>query len=77
MTERIRTPVLIRKRVREIYGDECANSADPRFKHMNFKEVHHITPRSEDGTDEFSNLILLCFRCHQFTHELMEKKVTR
>ncbi|MDJ0796020.1 MAG: HNH endonuclease [Calothrix sp. MO_167.B12] len=27
-------------------------------------QVHHIIPRSQGGTNELSNLIVLCGRCH-------------
>jgi len=63
-----------RRRVLEIYGNECANKGDPRIKHT-FKRrltFHHIVFQSEGGTDEKSNLIPLCRKCHDFTHELAE-----
>lgn len=28
--------------------------------------VHHITPRADGGTDDPSNLITLCHKCHDF-----------
>lgn len=31
-------------------------------------EVHHKTPRIEGGTDEFDNLITLCYGCHNYLH---------
>src|SRR3989339_243751 len=31
-------------------------------------QVHHITPRSNGGTDTFYNLITLCERCHKDLH---------
>ena len=30
--------------------------------------VHHVTPRSQGGTNELSNLICLCFTCHSIVH---------
>jgi predicted restriction endonuclease len=29
-----------------------------------YSETHHIQPRSEDGPDEFENMIVLCSNCH-------------
>lgn len=31
--------------------------------------VHHICRRSQGGTNELSNLLGLCFVCHQWIHE--------
>lgn len=31
-------------------------------------EVHHIRPLAEGGTNEFTNLICLCHRCHARIH---------
>ena len=33
-----------------------------------FFEVHHIKPRSEGGTDDSANLIILCPNCHRDQH---------
>lgn len=33
------------------------------------KQVHHIVPVSENGTDEHTNLILLCSFCHTTVHQ--------
>ena len=32
------------------------------------EEVHHIRPLAEGGTNDFSNLISLCHRCHAKVH---------
>lgn len=32
-------------------------------------QVHHITPVSDGGTDEYTNLILLCYECHKTVHQ--------
>jgi 5-methylcytosine-specific restriction endonuclease McrA len=32
--------------------------------------VHHITPRSEGGTDDPENLITLCDECHSRIHKI-------
>ena len=30
---------------------------------------HHIKRRSQGGSDEASNLLVVCARCHQFIHD--------
>jgi 5-methylcytosine-specific restriction endonuclease McrA len=35
---------------------------------QNHLQVHHIIPRSKGGSDDPSNLITLCNRCHQSKH---------
>jgi len=35
-------------------------------------EVHHITPRSEGGSDDYENLIALCRSCHGARHASKE-----
>ncbi len=32
------------------------------------EEVHHIKPLAEGGTNDFTNLISLCHRCHHRIH---------
>jgi hypothetical protein len=41
------------------------------YKHL---EVHHIIPRRKGGTDEASNLITLCVRCHRKKHPENQRK---
>lgn len=31
-------------------------------------DVHHIVPRGQGGSDQMSNLVLLCRRCHEAAH---------
>lgn len=35
--------------------------------HQGF-EYHHLIPRSQGGSDEVSNIVLLCRECHQQEH---------
>lgn len=54
MDKVIRTTVLNRdKRICQTCGKRAVSP-----------QVHHITPRRQGGTDELSNLITLCGRCH-------------
>ena len=38
--------------------------------------LHHIIPRDEGGTDESSNLIILCPKCHKRRHIEMSGVIT-
>lgn len=53
----IRSKVLLRDHFR---CQECNY-----FKHL---EVHHIIPRSKCGSDDLTNLVTLCQRCHAKKH---------
>lgn len=44
------------------------------YKHL---EVHHIIPKSKGGTDEPSNLITLCQRCHGKKHGFAHRENKR
>jgi hypothetical protein len=37
------------------------------------KNVHHIIPKSENGTSDFENLALLDIELHQWIHQLIQK----
>lgn len=40
-------------------------------------DVHHIVPRGQGGSNQFTNLILLCRQCHDAAHgETMAPRVT-
>jgi len=39
-------------------------------------EIHHILPPSMGGTDDESNLVLLCRNCHAIAHYEINKKGT-
>lgn len=43
----------------------CVEVDDGEFSKM---QIHHITPVSEGGNDDKSNLITLCFNCHKDLH---------
>ena len=40
--------------------EQCGNKA---------ADIHHITFRSQGGTDEIENLIALCRKCHNMAHD--------
>ena len=40
----------------------------PGCGHTRFLEVHHVVPRARGGTNELSNLRVLCSACHRFHH---------
>ena len=39
---------------------------DKRFRNKQDINAHHITPRANGGSDDFSNLVTLCNECHDF-----------
>ncbi|PID79027.1 hypothetical protein CSB20_12165 [bacterium DOLZORAL124_64_63] len=41
----------------------------PGCSHTRFLEIHHITPRSQGGTNAEENLTTLCSACHQRAHD--------
>jgi hypothetical protein len=41
----------------------------PGCRSTHFLEVHHVTPRSQGGSNLAENLVTLCSRCHAFVHE--------
>jgi 5-methylcytosine-specific restriction endonuclease McrA len=49
-----------RAEIRKRAGDKCEECGNKSDKH----HVHHIVPRDQGGNHDFSNLILLCTRCH-------------
>jgi 5-methylcytosine-specific restriction endonuclease McrA len=57
---RVRAAVLARDRHR------CAT---PGCGATRYLEVHHLTPRSQGGSNRPENLVTLCGRCHAFAHE--------
>jgi 5-methylcytosine-specific restriction endonuclease McrA len=59
----IRSQILLRDHFR---CQECGY-----YKHL---EVHHIIPKSKGGTDDPSNLITLCTRCHEKKHGITRKR---
>lgn len=40
-------------------------------------QVHHVIPRSKGGTDDFSNLITLCGKCHMLISPVPEWLITK
>jgi 5-methylcytosine-specific restriction endonuclease McrA len=64
--EKIRSQILLRDHFR---CQECGY-----YKHL---EVHHIIPRSKGGSDDPSNLITLCTRCHGKKHGFKKRENRR
>jgi 5-methylcytosine-specific restriction endonuclease McrA len=65
----VRTAVLKRD------GYRCVNCGQTGTE----LHVHHIIPRSEGGTNDLSNLVTLCAKCHSIQdakgHRLIQKKI--
>ncbi len=45
----------------------------PGCRHTQFLEIHHRIPIAGGGTDNMTNLVLLCSRCHRRLHEAEEQ----
>ncbi len=58
-------PPSVRAKVLARDGHRCTT---PGCRATRFLEVHHVTPRSEGGTNRIENLTTLCSRCHRFAH---------
>ncbi|MBO5083129.1 MAG: HNH endonuclease [Lachnospiraceae bacterium] len=52
-----------RRKVELFWNSQCAICGS-----NDYLEVHHIIPKSENGTDDYDNLILLCACCHAVIH---------
>jgi len=57
---RVRREVLARDR------HQCRRKG---CNHSRFLEIHHLTPRTEGGTNDPENLVTLCTACHKLLHE--------
>lgn len=55
--------VLIKDTVLAAYDYRCANCRDTESL-----EIHHVVPLSLGGTNEITNLVPLCHRCHKTAH---------
>ena len=49
----------------EVFGKKCMTC---EYDNTNVLQVHHIIERKDGGTDELSNLKLLCPNCHYTIH---------
>jgi hypothetical protein len=48
----------------------CAACGDWNPKHL---QHHHLVPRSNDGSDDETNLVTLCVKCHGVLHDRRER----
>lgn len=55
---------------KKIY-DNLIKKAQERENNLEYYEVHHIVPKSLNGTDDSSNLVHLSLREHYLAHELL------
>lgn len=53
----------IRQKVFAVYGKRCNKCNSP----VNL-QIHHKVPKYQGGSDDVSNLIVLCESCHEKTH---------
>lgn len=52
-----------KRKVAEFWNHQCAICG-----RNDFLEFHHLTEKSNGGTDDYDNLILLCACCHAAVH---------
>ncbi|NLD25260.1 HNH endonuclease [Candidatus Dojkabacteria bacterium] len=50
---------------------ECGKKEDPSYPIFT---IHHINPKSNGGTSNLSNLLLLCQSCHRRLHHSEQKR---
>lgn len=48
---------------------QCGKSPEEMASYHRGFEYHHLTPRSQGGSDEVDNIALLCHDCHQQEHK--------
>jgi len=60
--------------IRKLILDRDRNSCLLCFNNTGRLEVHHIVPVSKQGTDEVTNLISLCHKCHTTVHQEGDEK---
>ncbi|OUJ18886.1 Restriction endonuclease HNH family [Methanonatronarchaeum thermophilum] len=48
----------------ELYFERADQKCEWCEEHTDYPEVHHIKPRAEGGSNDTSNLIVLCRNCH-------------
>ncbi len=52
-----------KRKLEDVWHNQCAICGN-----KDFLEIHHITPKTSGGTDDYDNLILLCASCHAIIH---------
>lgn len=53
-----------KRKIETVWKNQCAICGN-----KDFLEIHHLTPKENNGTDDYDNLILLCARCHAAVHQ--------
>ncbi|WP_373532216.1 HNH endonuclease [Vampirovibrio sp.] len=48
---------------------QCGRQPSAQANYHQGFEYHHVLPRSQGGSDEPENIVLLCHACHQHTHQ--------
>ena len=75
---RVKVAAKIRHEVMLRDGGRCTSISDgKRCESTRFIDLHHIVPVYEGGTNEVSNLTLLCSQCHRLHHEPMFVELER
>ncbi len=58
---------LVKSAIRERAGERCEARIDPVCR-GNGSQAHHVTRRSQGGTNEPANLLFVCLWCHEWIH---------
>lgn len=80
--QRIKTTILRRvrdttksKKLKKMYQNKCqiCNYSFPDYVKTGYSEVHHIWPMSDDGDDDFDNMLVLCSNHHaEFDYKIVQ-----
>ena len=63
---RVTTLRIIRDRLISLRGPKCEICGYDRYKEI--LQVHHVIPKKLGGTDDDSNLQIICPNCHAIEH---------
>ena len=63
--DKVKTARLLKNRLVQERGDRCERCAYPN---THILVIHHKVQRSSGGTDDLSNLELICPNCHAEIH---------
>ena len=63
------------KKLKKIYENKCqiCNYSFPQYVISGYSEVHHVWPMSDEGGDDFDNMLVLCPNHHtEFDYKIIQ-----
>lgn len=63
------------KKLKKIYKNKCqlCNYSFPQYVKSGYSEVHHVWPMSDNGDDDFDNMLVLCPNHHtEFDYRVIQ-----